>query len=275
MFKLLYDLFEKELKPLQIVNKKYEIQKLLGKGSYGLTYLVKNLEHNTYAVLKQNRKRKRSKGKESFRNEASMLRKLKHHSIPNLYDIFEWEDSIFLVLERKEGWTVEQLIFEKGKQYDELDAFTLLRQVLEVVAFIHKQGIVHLDLRTPNILFDNNKVHIIDFGLAKYISNHSNKGKNMWKRPVIENDLYELGHFTLFLLYSSFNPDPDGKKKDSWLNELSLQPESKTIVKRLLQLEKPYQSASEVIADIDRFLDKSNKESAAEQELFEVSDARE
>jgi serine/threonine protein kinase, bacterial len=256
MFKWFFDLFEKEFQPYTMVANKYKVISLLGKGSYGLSYLVEVIHTGQLAVLKQNRKRKGKIGKKSFEKEAKILSKLNHPAFPSLLDFFEWQDSVFILMERKEGKTVEQLIFQENRKFSEKESFRFLKKVLQVVKVIHEKGIVHMDLRIPNIILNSDEIYIIDFGLAHYLKSKpvSVKKKDYFKVPTIPNDLYELGHFLLFLLYSSYEPGENVKREKSWQDELTLTPLAKKIILKLLQVEAPYLSVDDVLKDVNQLL---------------------
>ena len=72
----------------------------------------------------------------------------------------------------------------------------------------HSKGIIHRDLRIPNILMKEKQVSIIDFGLAKYKGDEratTYEGEQALMREVhFRSDFYALGHFSLFLLYAGY-----------------------------------------------------------------------
>jgi len=211
---------------------------MLGIGSYGYSYLVSDGSPGM-KVLKQ--LRKRPDGSSNFLREKEILRALRHPHIPKLLDDFEWGGRRFIVMEQMPGKTFEDLIFEAHKTFSEQEAFHMLRKVLDVTSYFHRKGIVHGDLRIPNILFDEkeNAVSIIDFGMASY-------------GEKFHADFEKLGHFTLFLLYSGYRPEQ--KKERPWYEELPLSGESSLVLKKMLQIEKPYETVDELIKDVDGLL---------------------
>ena len=74
----------------------------------------------------------------------------------------------------------------------------------------HSEGIIHRDLRIPNILMKENQISIIDFGLAKWKGEDDERattyeGEQALMREVqFRSDFYALGHFSLFLLYAGY-----------------------------------------------------------------------
>ncbi|WJQ01784.1 serine/threonine-protein kinase [Geobacillus stearothermophilus] len=238
---------------------RYEIIEELGMGSYGIAYKGRDLHTKRFVVVKQARRTKGEDGRRLLQREADLLARLRHPQIPRLYDRFVERGQPHLVMEYIEGETVEDLIFKRGVTYTEQAAFQLLRDVLMVVCHLHTLGIVHRDLRIPNIIWRNGTAAIIDFGLACRIGepvdfrDDDPLEKRLRREPHPRSDFYALGHFTLFLLYSSYEPTSDEEK--SWEEELALSPHACRILRRMLQLERPYETADQLMIDISRLLD--------------------
>jgi serine/threonine-protein kinase len=254
-------LFERHYKKGTIIRSRYQIIDELGMGSYGITYIAKDLHTKKQVVIKQMRQTKRKTRMDSFQREADILKRLQHPQIPALYETFTERNVPHLVMEYISGDTIESLIFEKGKTYTERESFQLLRDVLTVVEYIHANGIVHRDLRIPNILFRDGNVFIIDFGLARFlheqIPHHIETyvlEKKLRRQIDVKSDFYALGHFTLFLLYSSY--EPVTKEERSWEEELEISDSARYILRKMLQIASPYNHIRELMSDIDHMLKK-------------------
>ncbi|MFX3623204.1 MAG: serine/threonine protein kinase [Ectobacillus sp.] len=238
----------------------YRIEHVLGMGSYGFTYLVTDLSSLEQKVAKQLRKSKRrlNAGRKSFAYEQRILKQLNHPAIPRFLDSFIWKNELFFIMEYIQGRTFEQLIFEDRAAFSELEAFRTILNINDIVAYVHKQGIVHRDLRIPNILVQGEKLFLIDFGLARYIGERDERenefaGEKKFMREIhYRSDFYALGHFLLFLLYSGYTPVCD--KERPWYEELSISPRGTYILKRMLQIEEPYQNAKALNDDIQFFI---------------------
>ncbi|SFA43697.1 serine/threonine protein kinase [Parageobacillus thermantarcticus] len=226
-------------------------------GSYGIAYMASDLQTGRSVVVKQGRTKRNVSGV-VFQREAAILRRLQHPQIPKLYDMFVEKGIPHLVMEYIEGETVETLIFDKGYTYTEHQSFCLLRDVLEVVACIHAKGVVHRDLRIPNILLCDGVVFIIDFGLARFFGEpipHLETyvlEKRLRRETNAKSDFYALGHFTLFLLYSSYEPVTEEER--SWEEELSLSAEARRILRKMLQIDRPYDNIADLINDVDQLI---------------------
>ncbi|MED4301914.1 serine/threonine-protein kinase [Geobacillus stearothermophilus] len=237
---------------------RYEIIEELGMGSYGIAYKGRDHLTGRLVVIKQARRTKGEDGRRLLQREADLLARLRHPQIPRLYDRFVERGQPHLVMEYIEGETVEDLIFKRGVTYTEQAAFQLLRDVLMVVCHLHTLGIVHRDLRIPNIIWRNGTVFVIDFGLACRIGESVDVRdddpleKRLRREPHPRSDFYALGHFTLFLLYSAYEPTSDEEK--SWEEELDLSPNARRILRKMLQLDAPYDHVDELIDDVDQLL---------------------
>jgi len=237
---------------------RYEIIEELGMGSYGIAYKGRDCDNGRLVVIKQARRTKGKDGRRLLQREADVLSHLHHPQIPALYDTFIEGGQPHLVMDYIGGETVEDRIFHLEVTYTEQAAFRLLLDVLDVVRYIHALGIIHRDLRIPNIVWRNGTVFVIDFGLACRIGERIDfrdddpLEKRLRREPHPRSDFYALGHFTLFLLYSAYEPTNEDEK--SWEEELDLSPEAYAILRKMLQLDAPYDHVDELIADVKQLL---------------------
>ncbi|WP_269671074.1 protein kinase domain-containing protein [Metabacillus litoralis] len=137
--------------------------------------------------------------------------------------------------------------------FSEEEALKEVYDVLELVKLFHDIGWVHRDLRIPNILKNGAEKYIIDFGLARFIKDDTSEQfdsleKKLFREVSFKSDFYALGHFLLFLLYSSFQPKT--REKRSWEEELDITDHSKRILRKMLQLDEPYAEVNQIMKDI-------------------------
>ncbi|WP_236692802.1 serine/threonine protein kinase [Aneurinibacillus tyrosinisolvens] len=253
-----------------LVKSSYRIEKVLGLGSYGISYLVSDLSSGKLRVLKQVRPSRlgTAKGRPLYEYEIGILSGIGHSQMPTLFDAFEEKQNLFYVMSYIEGKTLEDLLFEDGCTYDEQKSFQTIMDLLELVDYLHRKGIIHRDVRIPNVIWHEGKVYLIDFGLARYLGDSASyteettDGYWMEKRLKREvhprSDLYALGHFMLFMLYSTYTNED--KKEESWEDELELSAPATHIIRRMLQLDTPYKSIEELREDIARHLASLNAE---------------
>ncbi|MGC5775365.1 serine/threonine protein kinase [Paenibacillus pabuli] len=242
---------------------RYTIHALLGMGSYGLTYLCTDEQTGRDVALKES---KPSKGKLAARllaREADVMNRMDHPAIPDLLDSFTYRGRRYIVIEYIQGETLEQYIFEQGRTYAQRECLELVSRLLTPIAHVHEQGFIHGDVRIPNVILRNGQVHLIDFGLARRMGEPllpelKRRMRELPKpddeRAAPEQDLQDVGHFLLFMLYSAYEPEK-GRKPASWQEELELTPELRHMLERLLGLRPCYEAgAAELQAEIERML---------------------
>lgn len=251
---------------------RYTVRDLIGEGSYGLTYTCMDEADGSILAVKQARPSKGEYAKKQLVQEARILKALHHPRIPSYRDQFEEGRNSYLVMSYIRGDTLEDLIFGQGRRYDEAESVRITLQLLELVDYIHRQGFVHLDLRIPNVVFQEEELYLIDFGLARGIGEsplvlppqrrwrHREQAASRAFIPAEpKTDMEDVGHFLLFLLYSTFDAERQSSyltlgssdiPESSWQDELNLSVELTTRIERLLQLREPYAHVSEAIADL-------------------------
>ncbi|MBY0096705.1 serine/threonine protein kinase [Mesobacillus maritimus] len=249
------DLFDVKFKAGDLIDDRYRAVKWLGTGGYGRSFLVEDLEQNELVVLKALRfhKRMSSRGRKGFILETDMLRSLDNASLPKVHSIGEANGVPYFTMDYINGKTFEQLIFSEGKRYEKSEVFRIGIELLQIIGYIHNQGIVHRDIRIPNVMVENNhQLKLIDFGLARRIGFSSGQQprrvNNKMKDLSFQSDFYALGHFILFLLYSCYETE-DRAKERSWEEELQLPLFIRSVLRRLLQLDEPYERWQDIQGD--------------------------
>lgn len=131
----------------------------------------KNLTNNYYAVkcFKKEYILTQMKGKESLINEISIMRKINHPNLLKIYEVYESDNSIYIVLDLIEGGELFARLTSKA-YYDEEKLAKLLANLLSPLAHLHKLHIIHRDLKPENILLKSKEsdtdIVIADFGLS-------------------------------------------------------------------------------------------------------------
>ena len=156
------------------VTRYYEITKnLLGKGSYGKVQLGYLKNTNIQRAIKIIDKSK-VRNVERFKLEVEIMMKLDHPNILRLYDYFEDETSVYLVLELCSGGELFDRIIEK-KYYNETEARIIFKQIMKAIIHCHMQGVCHRDLKPENFIMiskdDPYTLKLIDFGLSRTFDN--------------------------------------------------------------------------------------------------------
>jgi len=174
------------------LSQRYHIITLLGKGSFGETYLAEDTHLPSHPKLVVKRLKPQYTDPEDlklarrlFDTEVETLYKLgNHNQIPKLFDRFEEQQEFYLVQEYIEGPDLTKEII-LGKQLPETEVIKLMQEITEVMAFVHQQNIIHRDLKPSNLMrrAEDGKIVIIDFGAVKEIS--STQLQNNQKRTVM------------------------------------------------------------------------------------------
>ena len=147
----------------------YEIEKLLGKGGMGTVYLAKDSFLDRYVAIKELSPLLTADAGlvERFRNEARMQAKLNHAGIVSLHSFFEQNGRYYMVMEYASGRTLKDIIRQTGP-IPEARALKILKQAVSALEYAHEMGIVHRDIKPSNIILDDNdRVKILDFGIAR------------------------------------------------------------------------------------------------------------
>ena len=166
---------------------KYEKIKELGSGSYGKVFRVKNKLTEQMCACKELAKKKIA-DIDKFNLEISILSKCDHPSIIKLYEIYEDERHIDLVMEECVGGELFDRILSRidsGNLYSEKQAANIFKQMMSAVSYCHSQGICHRDLKPENILFltkdEDSPIKVIDFGLSKIFGDVAKNNKQVKK----------------------------------------------------------------------------------------------
>ena len=148
----------------------------LGSGSYGRVYLIKHNKTNEEYALKVIDKKKLMQmyGRiDIIKNEINIHSKLSHENIMRLYNVYEDENSINLILEYAKNGNLYELLSqpENKKGLDEQRAFDYFIQVVNAVYYLHQNNIIHRDIKPENILIGKKGLlKLCDFGWAKELT---------------------------------------------------------------------------------------------------------
>lgn len=103
---------------------------------------------------------------ERFRREAQAAAKLQHPNIVQIYDWGREGDFNFIVMEYVEGRSLKDCLADEGP-LDIPEACRIAGEVLSALAYAHRSGLVHRDIKPGNILLGDGKVQVTDFGIAR------------------------------------------------------------------------------------------------------------
>lgn len=158
----------------QIIQRgKYVIDKVLGAGGAGITYRAKDVQNNSIVAIKTlnatiQAQPNFSKHQERFIQEAFRLAKCSHSHVIRVDDVCQEGELWCMVMEYIDGGNLEHLVKNQGG-LSEVEAIRYVYQVGSALDYIHKQGILHRDVKPANIMrrSQTNEAVLIDFGLAR------------------------------------------------------------------------------------------------------------
>ena len=175
---------------------KYRIERVLGQGGFGITYLATLVSSNRQVAIKElfigvrgqaindrrgnqvvvtNSANQQSfnQQKAKFKKEALRLANLNHPNLVKVHDFFEENGTAYYVMDYIEGESLRTKLNREGTLSEGL-VLKYLQQLLPALETAHKQSIWHLDIKPENIMVDRyGHVYLIDFGASKHIEQNS------------------------------------------------------------------------------------------------------
>ena len=175
---------------------KYRIERVLGRGGFGITYQAVQVALNRKVAIKEffmkeycernettsqvslgtsGSRETVERFRQKFIKEAQNIAALNHPHIIRIHDIFEENGTAYYVMEYCDKGSLGDLVKRQGA-LDEAEALRYIRQVADALGYIHERKMNHLDVKPGNILLDENmNAVLIDFGLSKRYDEEGNQ----------------------------------------------------------------------------------------------------
>ncbi|EEF46883.1 CBL-interacting serine/threonine-protein kinase 25 [Ricinus communis] len=150
-----------------VLFEKYEIGRLLGKGTFAKVYYGKNVETGESVAIKVISKDqvKKEGMMEQIKREISIMRLVRHPNVVELKEVLATKTKIFFIMEYVRGGELFAKV-AKGKLKEDV-ARKYFQQLISAVDFCHSRGVSHRDLKPENLLLDENEdLKVSDFGLS-------------------------------------------------------------------------------------------------------------
>ena len=227
---------------------KYKIEKILGQGGFGITYLAVQTGLNRKVAIKEffmkehcNRNTTTSgvsigsegsadivkRYREKFVKEAQLIAGVEHKNIVRIIDTFEENNTAYYVMNYHANGSLQDYVENNGP-LPEHKALFFIRQLCEALKYIHTNNILHLDVKPSNIMIDKDgNLVLIDFGISKH---YDEGGKQTTSTPVGRSkgyapfeqyiggelkkftpasDIYSAAATLLYMLTATRPPEPD------------------------------------------------------------------
>lgn len=205
----------------QIVDERYEILKEIDRGGMSIVYLASDNRLKKSVALKDIRKNNKIDSRvllNCLKAEVNLLKGLDHPNLPNVYDIIEGDDHIYVIMDYIEGESLKKKI-EREKVISPEEVIDYAIQLSSVLDYLHtRKGnpIIYRDMKPDNIMLTpEGRIKLIDFGISIKSDEESSSlsfATNLYaspeqllrKRTDGRTDIYSLG-VTLYYLVTGIN----------------------------------------------------------------------
>ncbi|KAK8877817.1 hypothetical protein M9Y10_004580 [Tritrichomonas musculus] len=149
--------------------RRFEEIGVIGDGAFGIVQKCRDKETGEIVAIKKMKQRYATFDECLQLKEVKSLRKIKHENVMRLLQVFRENDHLYLVTEFYPDGSLLKTIQNHNKPFTEDEVRNVIGQLLEGLAFVHRQGFFHRDIKPENLLWSGNTLKIADFGLAREI----------------------------------------------------------------------------------------------------------
>ncbi|MBW9148755.1 serine/threonine protein kinase [Clostridium sp. CM028] len=195
-----------------ILDKKYVVIKILGKGGMGTVYLCENIIQGNFWAIKEVIKNTKNI---DILTEANILKNLSHPGIRRIVDIFYENNNLYMVQDYVEGQTLKEYVKVNGRIQTEKTC-RITSDLCDIIGYLHNQNpaIIYRDIKPSNIIITTSeKVVLIDFGISKIYKGDKSQdtvcaGSNGYAAPeqyglgkcCTQTDIYGIGMLVYFMV---------------------------------------------------------------------------
>ena len=207
------------LKPGTFLHDKYLVGRVLGEGGFGITYIGRDLTLDMKVAIKEYYPRTMAQrqtdydktvslmnwtfsadfkeGKEQFINEAQTIAKMdKESAVVTVRDFFESNNSAYIVMEFVEGDDLKTIMQKEQRALTADELLPVLEPVFGALGELHNIGLIHRDISPDNIMIENGRARLIDFGCARETMGDVEVALKHGFSPVEQYENKNLGPWT-------------------------------------------------------------------------------
>lgn len=159
-----------------VLENRYRIVKLVGRGGFGAVYRAWDLRLNAPCALKESFDSS-VEAQRQFQREALVLANLRHPNLPRVVDFFSVDDQgQYLIMDFIEGEDLETMVYQRGGPLPEQAVLDWIGQICSALSYLHRQNppIIHRDVKPANIkITPDNQAMLVDFGAFKAYDSHT------------------------------------------------------------------------------------------------------
>lgn len=279
--------------PCPLLKERYQMLHYLSRGSFGETFMARDTQLpgcpqcvvKRFNPLNITSEIALEEARQRFDQEAAVLHALgRHDQIPQLFAHFESDGDFYLVQEFIPGPSLQEILTQQP-QWPVASVVQLLIQILEILTFVHGQGVIHRDIKPDNILHrqSDRRWVLIDFGAVKQLaagtptpdfgphtlaiySEGYTPSEQLEGCPCPASDLYALGMLALQCL--SGHPPNTFKQTlreqgQTWLHSLVEVPELAAILEKMTHPHWPdrHQNAEAALRELQGLVPSLNPQS--------------
>ena len=158
-----------------VLQGRYVIEEIIGQGGFGITYRAKDTRVDVPVAVKEYIPQRQLSEKEAERETKLAAKFYDLEGVAAARDYFTEGNHFYIVMEYVKGISVKQYISQQGRMNGK-ETLEKMRPILESVAKIHAEGVVHRDISADNLMItEGNKLKLVDFGTARFTEEYVDK----------------------------------------------------------------------------------------------------
>jgi tetratricopeptide (TPR) repeat protein len=149
------------------ISDRYLPDRELGRGGMAIVYLARDLKHDRPVAIKVLRPELSSVlGPERFQREIRLAARLQHPNILPVYDSGASDGVLWFTMPYVEGDTLRRRLVRRGR-FSVDETIPVLEDIARALAYAHRRGVIHRDVKPENVMVGDDYVLLADFGVAK------------------------------------------------------------------------------------------------------------